>query len=83
MRLLLPKLAFVLLVYNLSETAAILNKAVACPENFSILAKSSCNFKLEIQESTLIKLLKPTLNKIISSVFFICFDIRKNSLIIP
>ena len=43
-------------------------KTVICPEDFSILAKSSCNFKLEIQESILIKLLKPTLNKNISSV---------------
>ena len=43
-------------------------KTIACPENFSILANSSCNFKLEIQESILIKLLKPTLNKNISSV---------------
>ena len=43
-------------------------RTVACPEDFSILAKSSCNFKLEIQESILIKLLKPTLNKSISSV---------------
>ena len=38
-------------------------KAVVCPEDFSILAKSLCNFKLDIQESILIKLLKPTLNK--------------------
>ena len=37
---------------------------VVCPEDFSILAKSSCNFKLESQESILIKLLKPTLNLI-------------------
>ena len=44
------------------------HKTVVCPEDFSILAKSSCNFKLEIQESILIKLLKPTLNKNISSV---------------
>ena len=43
-------------------------KTVVCPEDFSILAKSSCNFKLEIKESILIKLLKPTLNKNISSV---------------
>ena len=43
-------------------------KTVVCPEDFSILAKSSYNFKLEIQESILIKLLKPTLNKNISSV---------------
>ena len=43
-------------------------KTVVCPENFSILANSSCNFKLEIQESILIKLLKPALNKNISSV---------------
>ena len=41
---------------------------VVCPEDFFILAKSSCNFKLEIQESILIKLLRPTLNKNISSV---------------
>ena len=41
---------------------------VVCPEDFSIPAKSSGNFKLEIQESILIKLLKPTLNKNISSV---------------
>ena len=38
-------------------------KAVVCPEDFSILAKSLYNFKLDIQESILIKLLKPTLNK--------------------
>ena len=38
-------------------------KTVVCPEDFSILAKSSCNFKLKIQESILIKLLKPTSNK--------------------
>ena len=43
-------------------------KTVVCPKDFSILAKSSCNFKLEIQESILIKLLKPTLNKKIFSV---------------
>ena len=43
-------------------------KTVVCPEDFSILANSSCNFKLEIQESILIKLLKPTLNKNIFSV---------------
>ena len=41
-------------------------KTVVCPEDISILANSSCNFKLEIQESILIKLLKPTLNKNIS-----------------
>ena len=38
-------------------------KIVVHPEDFSILAKISCNFKLEIQESILIKLLKPNLNK--------------------
>ena len=43
-------------------------KTVVCPEDFSILAKGSCNFRVEIQESILIKLLKPTLNKNISSV---------------
>ena len=43
-------------------------KTVVCPEDFSILAKSSCNFKLEIQESFLIKLSKPTWNKSISLV---------------
>ena len=44
------------------------SKTVVCHEDFLILAKSSCNFKLEIQESILIKLLKPTLNKNISPV---------------
>ena len=43
-------------------------KTVICPEDFLILAKSSCNFKLKIQKSILIKLLKPALNKNISSV---------------
>ena len=43
-------------------------KTVVCPEGFSILANSSCNFKLEIQESILMKLSKPTLNKNISLV---------------
>ena len=43
-------------------------KTVVRPEDFSIFAKSSCNFKLEIQKSILIRLLKPTLNKNISSV---------------
>ena len=43
-------------------------KTVVCPEDFSILAKSACNFKLEIQGSILIKLLKPTSNKNIFSV---------------
>ena len=42
-------------------------KTVVCPEDFSILVNSSCNFKLEIQESILIKLLNPSLNKNISS----------------
>ena len=60
-------------VKNNSQTSAVhdhmpLCKTVVRPEDFSILAKSSCNFKLEIQESILIKLLKPTLNKNISSV---------------
>ena len=60
-------------VKNNSQTSAVLDhmlfsKTVVCPEDFSILANSSCNFKLEIQESILIKLLKPTLNKNISSV---------------
>ena len=60
-------------VKNNSQTSAVHDhmlfcKTVVCPEDFSILANSSCNFKLEIQESILIKLLKPTLNKNISSV---------------
>ena len=50
-------------------------KTVVCREDFSILAKSSCNFKLDIQESILIKVLKPTLNKNISSVPLYLFDI--------
>ena len=60
-------------VKNNSQTSAIHDHmffciAAVCQEDFSILAKSSQNFKLEIQESILIKLLKPTLNKNISSV---------------
>ena len=62
-------------VKNNSQTSAVHDhmlsfKTGVCPEDFSILAKSSCNFKLEIQESLLIKLLKPTLNENISSVPF-------------
>ena len=45
------------------------------PEDFSILAKSSCNFKPEIQESIFIKLLKPTLTKTSPQYHYICFDI--------
>ena len=48
-------------------------KTVVRPEDFSILAKSSCNFELEIQESILIKAKKPTLNKNISSVLLHLF----------
>ena len=60
-------------VKNNSQTSAthdpmLFSKTGVCPEDFSILAKSSCNFKLEIQESILIKLLNATLNKNISSV---------------
>ena len=60
-------------VKNNSQTSAVHDHmlfcmTVACPEDFSILAKSFCNFKLEIEESILIKRLKPTLNKNISSV---------------
>ena len=75
-------------VKNNSQTSAVHDhmlfcKTVVCPEDFSILANSSCNFKLEIQESILIKLLRPTLNKNISSVQYryICFDI--DSVTIP
>ena len=60
-------------VKNNSQTSAVHDHMLFCvtvdgPEDFSILAKSSHNFKLEIQESILIKLVKPTLNKNISSV---------------
>ena len=60
-------------VKNNSENSAVHDhmlfcKTVVCPEDFSVLAKSSCNFKLENQESILIKLLEPTLTKNISSV---------------
>ena len=60
-------------VKNNSQTSAVHDhmlfcKTVLCPEDFLILTNSSCNFKLEIQESILIKLLTPTLNKNISSV---------------
>ena len=60
-------------VKNNSQTSAVHDymlfcKTVVCPEDFSFLANSSCNFKLEIQESILIQLLKPNLNKKISLV---------------
>ena len=60
-------------VKNNSQTSAVHDhmlfcKTVVCLEDFPIIANSSCNFKLEIQESILIELLKPTLNKNISSV---------------
>ena len=68
-------------VKNNSQTSAIHDHmffciAAVCQEDFSILAKSSQNFKLEIQESILIKLLKPTLNKNISSVPLYLFWFR-------
>ena len=50
-------------------------KTFVCPEVFSILAKSSWNFKFEIHESILIKLLKPRLNKKSPQYRYICFDI--------
>ena len=60
-------------VKNNSQTSAIYDhilfcKTVVCPKDFSVLPKSSRNFKLEIQESILMKLLRPTLNKNVSSV---------------
>ena len=60
-------------VKNNSQTSAVHDHMLFCwtivsPGDFSILAKSSCNFKREIQESILIKLLKLNLNKNISSV---------------
>ena len=60
-------------VKNNSQTSAVYDhmlfcKTVVCPKDFSVLPKSSRNFKLEIQESILIKLLRPTLNKNVSSV---------------
>ena len=65
-------------VKNNSQTSAVHDhmlfcKIVVCLEDFSILTKSLCNFKLEIQESILIKLLKQTLNKNISSVLLYFF----------
>ena len=51
-------------------------KTIICPEDFSILARSPCSFKLEIQKSNWIKLLKPTLNKNISSVSLYLFWYR-------
>ena len=55
-------------IKNNSQTSAVHDHMLFCktvvrPEDFSIFAKSSCNFKLEIGESILIKLLKATLNK--------------------
>ena len=60
-------------VKNNSQTSSVHDHmlfcmTVVCPEDISILATSSFDFKLEIQESVLIKLLNPTLNKNISSV---------------
>ena len=68
-------------VKNNSQTSAVQDHmlfcmTVVCPEDFSVLAKILCNFKLEIQESILIKLLKPTLNKKTPQYRYICFDIR-------
>ena len=65
-------------VKNNSQTLAVHDHMLFCktvvrPEDFPILAKSSCNFKLEIQESILIRLLEPTLNKSISSVSLYLF----------
>ena len=65
-------------VKNNSKTSAIHDhmlfyKIVVCLEDFSILARNLYNFKLEIQESILIKLLKQTLNKNISSVTLYLF----------
>ena len=68
-------------VKNNSQTAAthdhmLFSKTGVCPEDFSILAKSSRNFKLEIQESILIKLLKPTKEKLLlSTVIFVLIKI--------
>ena len=43
-----------------------------CPEYFSILAKSSSDFKIEIQERILIKLLKSAKQKhLLSTVIFV------------
>ena len=60
-------------VKNNSQTWAVHDHMLLCktfirPEDFSVAAKGSCNFKLEIQESILIKILNPTLNKNISSL---------------
>ena len=59
-------------VKNNAQTSAVHDhmlfcKTVVSPEDFSVLAKSSWNSKIKIQESILIKLLKPTLNKNISA----------------
>ena len=58
---------------NKSQTSAVcdhmlVGKTVDCPEDPSILAKSTCSLKIEIQESILIKLLKLSLHKNICSV---------------
>ena len=62
-------------VKNNSQTPAVHDHMRFCKRQLFVLktfqflqTNSSCNFKLEIQESILIKLLKPTLNKNISSV---------------
>ena len=56
-------------------------KIVVCPEDSSILAKTSFNFKLEIQESVSIILLKPTLNKTSPQYRYTCLYSRKDSVI--
>ena len=60
-------------VKNNSHTSGVndyllLCKIVVCPEDFSIIGKSSCNFKLGIPEGILSKLLKWNFKKHIFSV---------------
>ena len=46
---------------------------VVCPQDFSVLAKSTSNFKLEIQESILINYLSQPYTKL-STRYHNCFD---------
>ena len=67
-------------VKNNSQTSAVHDhmrfcKAVFCPEGFSILAKISCSFKLETQDSILINYSGQLWKKISPQYRYICFDI--------
>ena len=62
-----------------SQTSSVRHHMLLCntvvsSENFTIIASSNSNFRLEIQESILIKFLKPELNKNVTSVPVYLFE---------